>query len=107
MGFMHKRPGGHGWLRDGARLDRRLDKMVTAGRLTEDEAEGLRAATTAEERENLARTIQLRHARGRIDEAVENGRLTEAEAKDFFDRLDSGEDLSFLRGIRRHRGDVD
>jgi hypothetical protein len=104
---MHKAPGDHRWLRQGVGLDRRLDKMVAAGRLTDDEAARLRAAKSAVEREDLARAIQVRHARRRIDEAVENGRLTEAEAKDYVDRLDSGEDLKFLRGLRRRSGDVD
>lgn len=103
---MHKQSASQRWLRQGVALEKRLDKMVAAGRLTIEEAERLRTAT-AGEREVLARAIQLRHARGRIDEAVEDGRLTEVEATVLSERLDNGDDLSLLRGIRRRRGGAD
>lgn len=101
---MHERGGNHGWLRGGVRLDERLDKMLAAGRLTDEEAQRLRSATTADGREEVARAIQLRHARARIDEAVENGSVAEAETTALVERLESGEDLRFLRGIGRRRG---
>ncbi len=78
--------------------------MVEAGRLTEDEAARLRAAADDDELEEGARAIQLRHARARIDEAVQQGNVTRAEAEDLLDRLDRGEDLRFLRGLRRRLG---
>jgi len=82
-------------------LDKRLTKMVAAGRLTEEEAKRMRAASTASEREEAARTVQMRHARSRLEEAVDSGRLTPAEAEAFVERLDRGEDVSILRGVRR------
>lgn len=64
----------------------------------------MRAATTADEREEVGRAIQLRHGKARIDAAVEDGSVTEAEATAMIARLESGEDLRFLRGIGRRRG---
>jgi len=75
--------------------------MVAAGRLTKEEAQRMRAASTAGEREEVARAVQMRHARSRLKEAVDGGRLTPAEAEALVERLDHGEDVSILRGIRR------
>lgn len=94
-------------MRRGDGLEKKLTKMVAAGRLTEAEAERLRAAATPDEREDVARALQRRHAQGRIDQAVEDGRLTEVEATSLGQRLDEGEDLSVLRGIRGRRGGAD
>lgn len=102
LGGMHTPPGSHRWLRQGLGLDRRLNKMVAAGRLSKDEARRISAASP-DEREQIARTIQVRHARARIDAAVADGRLSDQEAQVFFARLDRGEDLKFLRGLGRRR----
>ena len=98
---MTHRPDNHTWRNGGARLVGRLDKMVQAGRLTEEDAERLRAAANSGQLDDAVREIQLKHARERVNTALENGRLTQEEARAIFDRLAKGEDLRFLRGLLR------
>lgn len=99
---MRHTPDSHAWLNEGARLVERLDKMVRAGRITEEDAERLRAAAKSGELKDAAREIQLRHARGKVSAAVEDGRLSQEQADAIFDRLEKGEDPRFLlRGLRR------
>lgn len=96
----------HAWLKKGARLVEKLDKMVKAGRLSEEEAERLRTAATSDELDDAGREIQLGHARARVTAAVEDGSLTQDESRAILDRLDQGEDPRFLRGLgRRPRRD--
>ena len=75
--------------------------MVRAGRLTEEDAARLIAAANSGEFEEAAREIQLKHARARVTAAVEEGGLTEKEARAILERLEKGEDPRFLRGLRR------
>lgn len=93
----------HSWLKRGPNLLRRVDKLVEAGRLTDEEAARLRAAEATGDLEDVAREIRLRHARARVSEAVREGLLTEAEARASLDRLANGEDPRFLRGLRGGR----
>jgi hypothetical protein len=82
----------------------RLEKLVQAGRLTEQEAERLRGAADQREFDGAVREIRIRHATERVDEAVEDGRLSRPEADALLERLHSGEDPRFLRGrLRRGR----
>ena len=78
------------------RFAARLDKMVKADRVTKEEAARLRTAD-ANERDEMIRQIQLKHARTRLDAAVGDGRVTSDEADDI--RLDAemGEG-----GVRRY-----
>lgn len=78
----------------------RLDKLVEAGRITEEEAERLRAAEPGE-RDDLIREIRLNHAKAKLDPAVEDGRLTQDEADDILGRLANGERPRFLGPLRR------
>jgi polyhydroxyalkanoate synthesis regulator phasin len=96
---MTHRPDNHTWRNGGARLIGRLDKMVQAGRLTEEDAERLRAAANSGQLDDAIREIQLKHARERVNTALENGRLGQEEARAIFDRLAKGEDPRFLRGL--------
>ena len=77
----------------------RLDKLVEAGPITEEEAERLRAAEPGE-RDDLIREIRLNHAKAKLDSAVEDGRLTQDEADDILGRLTNGERPRFLGGLR-------
>ena len=77
----------------------RLDKMVEAGRITEEEAQRLRAAEPGK-RDNLIREIRLHHARAKLDPAVADGRLTQDEADDILGRLANGERPRFLGRLR-------
>jgi hypothetical protein len=95
---MHRNPmGGHGHQ---LKIER-LDKMVKAGRVTEDEADRLRAAARGGDLDEAVREIQLKHARARVDAAVENGRLSQGEADSLVQRITNGESPRLLRGLRR------
>ena|SRR5215472_6758597 len=98
------------------RLLRQLDRMVELGRVTQDEADRLRAATEPAEVEAVVREIRDRHAGERLRAAVERGRLTGAEADGLAARLRAGEDPRALRtrldelgrsGARRNPGTDD
>jgi hypothetical protein len=86
---------------DRDRLLGRLDKMLDAGRVTEEEARRLRVAADSEDFDEAVREIRLRHAAERLDEALDDGRITPEEAATFRERLKNGEDPRFLRGLRR------
>lgn len=88
-------------------LGKRLDKMLASGRITEAEADSVRAAATPDEREAAARAIQLRHARARVDDAVAEGGVSPEDAAVLRARLESGEAPGFLRGLRGRRGRAD
>lgn len=78
----------------------RLDKMVEAGRITEEEAGRLRAAEPGQ-RDDLVREIRLHHASAKLDPAVEDGRLTQGEADDILGRLANSERPRFLGRLRQ------
>jgi len=81
------------------RLVGRLDHMVESGRLTEAEAEKLRGATAPNEFEDGVLNIRVRHARAKLNAAVEGGHMSEEEAAAYLDRLKRGE---HPRGLRAH-----
>ncbi len=83
------------------RLMDRLDSMVDSGRVTGDEAARLRAAGGNDEFDGVVRDIRLRHARARLDTAVEGGSMTREEADGFIARLRAGE---HPRSLRAHLG---
>jgi hypothetical protein len=75
----------------------RLDRMVQSGRMTEPEANRLRAASDAETFNSAVRDIRLRHARNEIDHGVEAGSLTRAEADALLGRIAQGDHDRSLR----------
>lgn len=79
------------------RLVERLDHMVEAGRVTEDEAGRLRAANGPAEFDDVVRAIRVRHATARLDAAVEDGEMSEEEADGLLVRLRNGEHPRSLR----------
>ncbi|MGI8775829.1 MAG: hypothetical protein ACR2LJ_00220 [Acidimicrobiales bacterium] len=81
------------------RLLERLDHMVESGRVTDDEAARLRAATGPQESEQAVGDIRLRHAGARLDAAVADGGMSREEADGFLERLRNGE---HPRGLRSH-----
>ena len=81
------------------RLLERLDHMVRSGQVTPEEATDLRAATNAEDYEVAVVRIRTRHARARLDAAVEAGQMTQAEANANLEELQKGE---HPRGLRAH-----
>lgn len=85
------------------RLLERLDKLVEAGRLTEDEAQRLRRADPST-RNDIIREIRLRHAQAKLHTALEDGRMTQTEVEDVLDRVANGEHPRFLGRLRPHGG---
>ena len=83
------------------RLMRRLDSMVASGRVTDEEAARLRAASSNDEFDEAVRGIRLRHAQTRLDTAVEGGDMTREDADGFIARLGAGE---HPRSLRAHLG---
>lgn len=83
------------------RLVERLDHMVESGRVTEDEANRLRAASGPAEFDDATRSISVRHAKARLDAAVEDGGMSQEEADGFLARLRNGE---HPRSLRAHLG---
>jgi hypothetical protein len=88
-----------------------LDRMVESGRITENEAQDLRAASDERDFNQAVRNIRVRHAGAQLDQAVAGGSLTRAEADHLVERLQNGEHggslRARLRGLRahgRHRG---
>jgi len=81
------------------RLVERLDHMVESGRVTEEEAERVRAAGGPAEFEHAVRNIRLRHAGARLGTAVEDGSMSQAEADGLLARIGRGE---HPRSIRAH-----
>ena len=92
------------------RVERRLDKMVEAGRVTADDAERVRTAESPDERDAAVTAIRAQHVRARIDEAVAEGRLSEQDAAGLCQQLDAGQDPQQIPGLRqalRHRASGD
>ncbi len=75
--------------------------MVTTGRVTEVEAERLRATATPGDFDDAARDIRRRHVTASVDAAVEDGSLSKQEAEAILERLENGADPRFLRDLRR------
>jgi hypothetical protein len=73
--------------------------MLGSAQVTAEEATALRAATSVEDYEAAVVTIRTRHARARLDAAVEAGQMTQAEANANLGRLQKGE---HPRGLRAH-----
>ncbi len=93
----------HAQQTEAERLLRRLDKMLAAGRVTDEEAKRVRAAADSGERDEAVREIRLRHARARIGAEVRDGRVTQDEADLILRRLENGEHPRLLRGLRRRK----
>jgi len=93
--------GGHmSWARRGRVLER-LDGMVGSGRITAEEAEGLRIASGPSEFDDVVRAISRRHAEARLAAGVRDGSLSQDEAGRLLERLDAGE---HPRSLRAHLG---
>ena len=84
-----------------ARLLERLDHMVEAGQVTQDEAAQLRTATTDDEFEAAIVAIRSRHAEPALRAAVEAGGMSQSDADTDLARIRSGEHPP---GLRSHLG---
>jgi polyhydroxyalkanoate synthesis regulator phasin len=83
------------------RLVERLDLMVESGRVTQSEADRLRAAAGQGEFDEVATGIRARHAGRKLDEAVEGGHMTREEADAYLERMKKGEHIPGLRAQLR------
>lgn len=85
------------------RIMDRLDAMVAAGRVTEEEAARLRASEGSDEFESAVAAIRARHAGVHTEAAMHDGRMTQEEADSALARVRSGEHSRDLRGhIKGH-----
>jgi hypothetical protein len=80
-----------------SRVLTQLAKLTASGRLTEEEATRLRAATGPREFDDAVRDISVRHASAAVAAAVADGRMSQDEADAVLDRLRSGEHSRSLR----------
>ena len=83
------------------RLLERLDHLVSSGQIMEEEATDLRAATSDEDYDAAVVTIRTRHARARLDAAVEAGQMTHAEASACMEQIQMGKHPRALRAHLR------
>jgi hypothetical protein len=84
-----------------SRLLERLDHMVRSGQVTSEEATAIRGATNTEDFEAAVIRVRARHARARLDAAVETGQMTRAEADTNMAQLQKGEHPGALRAQLR------
>jgi len=87
-----------------ARIIEQLDKMTASGRITPEEAAGLRAAAGTEEFDVVMGAIRARHARVHTDAAVADGRMSQGDAETALDRVRDGEHSAALRAQIRGTG---
>jgi hypothetical protein len=85
------------------RLLERLDHMLRSGQVTEEEATDLRGAANDGDFEAALVRIRTRHARVRLDAAVEAGLMTPAEASANLEEIKKGE---HPRSLRAHLGKI-
>ena len=81
-----------------------LDKMVAAGRITESEAERLRATAGTPEFDAAMGAVRARHAGAQMDGAIRSGEMTQEAADAYLERLRRGEHPKGLRArLAKHR----
>jgi polyhydroxyalkanoate synthesis regulator phasin len=86
------------------RIIQQVDRMVAAGRITEEEARELRAAEGTARFDAVVGAIRARHADAHLQEAVAAGDMSQAEADAAVAQLRSGEHPKGLRAtLRLHR----
>lgn len=76
--------------------------MVASGRVSDKEAERLRAASDEDSFEAGIREIRARHAGAKLDAAVQAGQMTREEADANLERLRQGEHPRALKAHLRN-----
>ena len=85
-----------------AHVLQRVEKMVEAGRIDDEDAARLRAAADSGGLDEAVVDVRRKHAKARVGDALAAGRLNEHEAGVILERLERGEDPRLLlRGVRR------
>jgi len=80
----------------------RVDKMLAAGRITEDDATRLRAAAeTGVGLDDAVKAVRSKHVRAKVDDAIDDGRLTAEEADSVVDEVEHGHMARLRRALRR------
>ena len=93
---------GDGHSGDREAILRRVEKMLSAGRITQDEATRVRAAAEGGgDVDASVQAIRIGHARQWLDSQVEGGHLSPAEADNVLEQLRRGDDPSVIRQLRR------
>ena len=86
------------------RIVEQVDKMVASGRITEEEAERLRATEGTADFDAAVGEIRARHASAHMGKAIAEGEMTQEEADSYVERLRGGEHPEGLRArLRKHR----
>lgn len=81
-----------------------LDDMVEAGRLTQEEADELRAAAEAGTLDEALQELRLEHLKARLDEAVADGRITQEQADARYERAQEADGFGLGGDHRGGRG---
>jgi hypothetical protein len=85
-------------------LAARVDKMLAAGRITAEEADRVRAASSAgDDVERVVGEIRRRHATEWVAAAVEQDRLSEHEATEVLASVERGDGPGDIRRLRQRR----
>jgi hypothetical protein len=87
---------------DHRRVLEQLDRMVASGRVTQEEAYGLRGAASTTEFDAVMTAIRARHAQAHLDAAVAAGTISPEDAAAGLESVRQGDHSAGLR--RRIRG---
>jgi len=86
------------------RIIQQVDKMLTSGRITEEEAVRLRATEGTAEFDAAVGEIRARHAGAHMEVAIADGEMSQEEADGYLKSLRNGEHPKGLRArLARHR----
>jgi hypothetical protein len=86
------------------RIIEQLDRMVESGRITDAEAQRLRATRGTEEFAEALNEVRARHAASHLDRAVAEARMSADEASDYLHRVRAGDHSRELRSEIRGPG---
>jgi polyhydroxyalkanoate synthesis regulator phasin len=86
------------------RIIEQVEKMVRSGRITEEEAEQLRATEGTADFDSAVGDIRARHAEAHMEGVIAQGEMSQEEADGYLVRLRDGEHPEGLRArLRKHR----
>jgi polyhydroxyalkanoate synthesis regulator phasin len=85
-------PRRHGADSDRVSINKRVARMLKAGRVTQEEADRVLLASDPGDLEQAITAIRMRHAQAKVDTDVKRGRMTKDEADQLIQRIERGED---------------
>jgi polyhydroxyalkanoate synthesis regulator phasin len=86
------------------RIIEQVDKMVESGRITEEEADQLKATEGTADFDTAVGAIRARHAGVHMQAAIAEGEMSQEEADGYLERLRKGDHPKGLRArLRMHR----